>query len=95
MALVFAGELARQPQPTSALAVSRFPRDDDRRTRGTAIFAMRPSKEKPMRICIFGVSIGAIGSYIAGHLTRVPGLDVGVVASGPISPLFTIAACGS
>jgi len=39
----------------------------------SAEFATRPSKEKPMRICIFGV--GAIGGYIAGN-PGVPGLDV-------------------
>ena len=49
------GELACQPQATSALAFSRIPRHDDRRTRWGAIFATRPSKEKPMCICIFGV----------------------------------------
>jgi hypothetical protein len=75
-----AGELACQPQATSALAVSRIQRHDDRSTRGGAIFATRSSKEKPMRICIFGV--GAIGGYIAG-IAGVPGLDVGVVARGP------------
>ena len=33
-----------------------------------------------MRLCVFGA--GAIGGFVAGHLARVPGLQVSVVARG-------------
>ncbi|MSO77781.1 MAG: 2-dehydropantoate 2-reductase [Alphaproteobacteria bacterium] len=33
-----------------------------------------------MKICVFGA--GAIGGYIAGHLARVPGVEVSAVARG-------------
>jgi hypothetical protein len=46
-----------------------FGAKQEKNARG-ANFAARPSKEKPMRVCIFGV--GAIGSYIAGHLGSRP-----------------------
>ena len=34
-----------------------------------------------MKVCVYGA--GAIGGFIAGHLARVPGVDVSVVARGP------------
>ena len=34
-----------------------------------------------MKVCIYGA--GAIGAHIGGHLARVPGIEVTLIARGP------------